>query len=287
MVTTRMSRASPPSSPDGHVAQPAALPRISAPARRFAAPRTIFALVLREMATTYGRSPGGYIWAVLEPLGAILILALAFSLLIRHPPLGTSFVLFYSTGYLPFSLYQSLMNAVSRALVFSRPLLMYPAVSWMDALLARAVLNTLTGVTVIYLLMSGIFIFTETNVVVDITRILSATAMAALLGFGVGSVNCLLIGVFPVWEVVWSIFSRPLFLASGILFVYEDLPRTIQSILWFNPLIHIIGEMRTGFYPMYSAEYVSPFFVIFLSLTLITFSFTMLRKYHLDILNDR
>ena len=30
--------------------------------------RTISALIMREMQTTYGRSPGGYLWAVLEPV---------------------------------------------------------------------------------------------------------------------------------------------------------------------------------------------------------------------------
>ena len=43
--------------------------------RRFATPRTILALMLREMSARYGRSPGGYLWALLEPLGAILILS--------------------------------------------------------------------------------------------------------------------------------------------------------------------------------------------------------------------
>ncbi|MCC5956800.1 MAG: hypothetical protein JJU07_11910, partial [Natronohydrobacter sp.] len=43
--------------------------------------RSISALMLREMATRYGRTPGGYLWAVVEPLGMILILGYAWSLL--------------------------------------------------------------------------------------------------------------------------------------------------------------------------------------------------------------
>lgn len=265
---------------------PAALPK-RVQTRPFATPRTIFALILREMSTRYGQSPGGYLWAVLEPLGAILLLAFGFSLLTHHPALGTSFMLFYATGYLPFSLYQSVLNTVSRSLAFSRPLLMYPAVTWMDALIARAILNILTGVMVTYLLLTGIFAFSETHAVLNIGPILLATTMAALLGIGVGSMNCLLIGVFPAWETIWSIISRPLFLASGILILYEHLPRTAQSILWYNPLLHITGEMRRGFYPMYAPDYVSPSFVILLSLGLIAFSFVLLQRYHSGILNER
>ena len=35
--------------------------------------RAVAALVLREMSTRYGRTPGGYLWAILEPLGMIIM----------------------------------------------------------------------------------------------------------------------------------------------------------------------------------------------------------------------
>ena len=38
--------------------------------------RVVFALIIREMSTTYGRSAGGYIWAILEPVGAIALMSL-------------------------------------------------------------------------------------------------------------------------------------------------------------------------------------------------------------------
>ena len=68
--------------------------------------RAIGALVLREMATTFGRSPGGWLWAVAEPVAVIALLSFAFSLAFRSPSLGTSFPLFYATGYLPFLLFR-------------------------------------------------------------------------------------------------------------------------------------------------------------------------------------
>jgi capsular polysaccharide transport system permease protein len=260
--------------------------RLGVRTRSYPTLRTVLALILREMSTRYGQSPGGYLWAVLEPLGAILILALGLSLLIRHPSLGTSFILFYATGFMPFSVYQSIQNTVSRALNFSRPLLMYPSVTWLDALIARAALNILTGVMVSYLLLAGIVLVDRTSAVIDIGPVILAMVMTALLGVGVGAFNCLLIGMFPAWEIIWSIISRPLFLASGILFLFEDLPRSIQTFLWYNPLLHIVGEMRRGFYPMYSPQYVSPAYVILLSLGLLAFSLVLLQRYHADILDQ-
>jgi len=121
-------------SPTGDRFEPAT-PVIRGASRRFATARTVLALMLREMSTSYGRSPGGYLWAVLEPLGSIILLSLGFALIARHPPIGTNFILFYATGFLPFALFQDVSHSIARCISYSRALLAYPAVTWMDALL--------------------------------------------------------------------------------------------------------------------------------------------------------
>lgn len=253
--------------------------------RPFSALRTVVALMLREMSTRYGRSPGGYIWAVIEPLAGILMLAIAFSLLVRSPPLGTSFVLFKATGMMPFILYTTIVNSVGHALQFSRPLLGYPGVTWLDAVVARFVLNALTGILVTYLILTGILTWTGTQTVLDMVAIAQSIALACLLGLGLGCMNCYLFMAFPVWEQAWGIITRPLFLISGILFVYEDMPRMVQEILWWNPLVHITGLMHRGFYPMYDAAFVSPVFVIGVAVPLLVFGLLLLRRHHQDLLS--
>ena len=75
--------------------------------------RVLFALVVREMGTRFGRSWGGYLWAIAEPLGGILLLTIAFSLALRTPPLGTNFALFYATGIIPFFLFSNVSRSVA------------------------------------------------------------------------------------------------------------------------------------------------------------------------------
>ena len=60
----------------------------------FATPRIIVALILREIGTSYGRSPGGYIWALAEPVLGIALLTAIFSIGFRIPPLGNNFSIF-------------------------------------------------------------------------------------------------------------------------------------------------------------------------------------------------
>lgn len=238
------------------------------------------------MSSTYGRTPGGYIWAILGPLGAIMAIAVGFSLMLRSPSLGTSFLLFYASGFLPFSLYQIIARTVAGALKFSRPLLAYPSVTWVDAIVARFTLNLLTEAMVAYILLTGILVFTETNTVLNMVPIIGAMLLAAFLALGVGVMNCVLMGLFPAWRQIWGIVTRPLFLASGVIFIYEDLPEAAQNILWFNPLMHITGLMRGGIYPTYTPDYISLPFVIYTTLILLSLGLILLRRYYREILNQ-
>jgi capsular polysaccharide transport system permease protein len=255
-------------------------------ARRFASFRAVSALILREMATRYGKSPGGYIWAILEPLGSIVLLGLGFSLLLRTPPLGNSFILFYATGFLPFTLYMNISAMVGRSLNFSRPLLQYPAVTWVDALIARFLLNALTGLLVTFMLLAALLTVTESRVLIDVSPILVALLMAMLVGAGVGTLNCVLFGLYPVWEQVWGIVTRPLFLASGVIFLYDDLPPAVQEILWYNPLMHVTGLMRQGFYPTYRPDYIDLTFVIGCGLITLFLGVVLMGRYHREILSN-
>lgn len=252
---------------------------------RFSALRSIMALILREMGSTYGDSPGGYFWAIVQPIGMIAILSLGFSLLVKSPSLGTSFILFYATGYLPYDLYNQLMRKITDALAYSRAMLAYPRVTWLDAVIARFLLNTLMISTVFCIVITGILLMIETRTILSIQPILVGLGLSALLGLGVGMMNCLLGGLFPVWQIIWKILTRPMFIASGVLFIYEDMPPLVQDILWWNPLLHVTGLVRTGFYPNYHASYVMLEYVFGVALVLIALGLLFVQSYHKKVLN--
>lgn len=254
--------------------------------RRFRSLRVISALILREMATTYGRSAVGYAWAVMEPVAAITVLTLVMSVAFSSPPLGTSFALFYATGYLPFMLYNDLAAKLSVSLRFSKPLLAYPSVTYVDAILARFLLNTLTHFVVFAIFIMGIWMFIGLSGVVDFGAIFRALMMAAVLGLGVGTLNCVATSLFPFWERVWAIANRPLFIVSAILFMFEDVPGRFQDILWFNPIVHFVGMMRSGFYPTYDGGYISQVYVYSFSMICLALGLLLLRRFYQKILRD-
>jgi capsular polysaccharide transport system permease protein len=246
--------------------------------------RTILALVIREMSTTYGRSAMGYLWAVLEPVGGIMLLSLVFSLAFRSPSIGTSFPLFYASGMLPFMAHQQTSMKVAGALRFSRQLLFYPRVTFLDALIARLLLSALTQTLVFVILVTAILTVFRIDVILNLPAIALALVMTFLLGFGIGTLNCFLFWLFPTWYNIWTIANRPMFVLSCVLFLFDDVPRPYRDWLWWNPLVHVVGQMRIGIYATYDGSYVSPLYVIAVAFVALALGLVFLRRWHQNIL---
>lgn len=232
--------------------------------------------MLREMATSYGRSPGGYLWAVLEPIAGVLILTFAFGLILTKPPVGSSFALFYATGVLPFTVFVTIANKIGNALIFSKPLLFFPAVTVADAIFARFILNVLTELLIVYVVFIIVLLLADERVTLDFLNITKSLTLTVLFALGVGTSNAFLFLRFPIWHVFWGLINRPLFIVSGVFFIYDKIPDMLQDWLWFNPLIHVVGIMRSGFYTTYDDYYTSVTYVLAISLVLIFFGFLML-----------
>ena len=234
--------------------------------RSFASFRAIAALVLREMSTTNGRTPGGYLWAILEPAAGIAILSVIFSLGFRNPAIGSSFALFYATGVVPLTFFTAISGRVGAAVSYSRQLLAYPSVTFLDAILARFLLNSLTQIMVAYVIFVGILYAFDVNVILNFPAIATSLTMAGAMALGFGTLNCFLFTKFPVWQQVWSILTRPLFIVSCVFNLFDQLPVWARDWLWYNPVIHAVGMMRHGFYSTYHASYVSVSYVMGISL---------------------
>ena len=241
--------------------------------------------MLREMESTYGRSPGGYLWALLEPVASIALLTMVFSFILRSPSLGTNFAMFYSTGIVVFLGYNAVQAAVSSALKYSKSLLQYPAVTYMDAILARFLLNALTQVMIGAVILWGAIAWYELNPIIHWSAVLMSIAMTVVFSLSIGLLNCYLFMRFQVWQRLWAILTRPLFILSGILFIPEDLSPRFVWILMINPLVHATSEMRNGFYGTYDAVHVNPAYVFSVSLLLAVSGLFLLYYHHQDAMN--
>lgn len=250
----------------------------------FVTARVVTALILREMTSTYGRKPGGYLWAVLEPVAGIALMSWVFSLALRKPQLGTDFMMFYATGMMPFWVVTQVSARVSQSLRYSRQLLTYPRVTVLDALVARYVLNIMLLLLVSYLVIGGTRLVKDTGTMVDLPRVMLGFAMAASLAAGIGSLNCVLMTAFPLYGTFWGIATRPLMILSGVILMVDGLPRPYRSWLLWNPIVHVVAEVRAGFYFGYHPSFVSPVYVFGVSMVLLVAGILFTWRFHREAL---
>ncbi len=111
------------------------------------------------------------------------------------------------------------------------------------------------------LIFAGVIYVEEIHTSYDLWSIVKAVALASLLGVGVGATNAVIFAYVPTYQTVYRIITRPLFLVSGVFFTFDEMPRVVQDVLWWNPLVHAVGLMRKGFYPIYHGDYISEIYI--------------------------
>lgn len=93
-------------------------------------------------------------------------------------------------------------------------------------------LNALTHTAIVAIVLVSIVVIYQLPMVFDLPALFESLLTVTLLATGVSTLNCYLTTAFPVWEGVWSLLTRLLFLMSGIFFLYGMMPPQAQNILW-------------------------------------------------------
>lgn len=215
--------------------------------------RVLAALVIRETSTRFGTNPGGYIWAFLDPLAHIAFLSVIFMAIAHAPALGTSFPLFFATGYIGFQFYQGMAGYLNGAVASNRSLLSYPNVAPIDTILARYILQFGTTAVVGFCVFALIGLSLRSSLTIQWPFLIEAAFAGSLLALGSGLANNVLFIKYPLYEKFYGIVTRPLFMVSGIFFLPDALPHPAREVVLLNPLVHVVMLFRQGFYPEYRA----------------------------------
>lgn len=247
--------------------------------------RVVAALVVRETSTRFGTNPGGYIWAFLDPIAHIAFLSVIFMAIAHAPALGSSFPLFFATGYIGFQFYQGMAGYLNSAVTSNRPLLSYPNVAPIDTIFARYILQLGTTAVVGFCVFGLIGLSLRASLTIDWPFIIEAAFAASILALGNALANNVLFVKYPLYEKFYSIVTRPLFMVSGVFFLPDALPHPAREVILLNPLVHVVMLFRRGFYPEYRAIgfdagylYSVTFSLLFVGFLIFTSSRSVLRS---------
>ncbi len=213
----------------------------------FAVQRAVlYALVMRELRTRFGRYRLGYLWAVLEPVAHVVLISLVFSFRGRNDMTGIDFPVLIITGVVPFLLFRDMITRAMSAVEANSGLFSYRQVKPLDAVLARLVLEGVIHLGVLALLLLGAAYLGYRVTVRDPLLALAALGLLAGLGAGGGLIACTLACRFEEAKKVVPVLLRPLYLTSGVFFTLDTLPVPVRDHLLWNPVLHAIELFRAG-----------------------------------------
>jgi capsular polysaccharide transport system permease protein len=211
----------------------------------------LFALVIREASARVGGQWVGAIWTLIEPLVQTMLLVTLYGIVMgREAPAG-EYAVFLVTGMIPFQLYQNLSTRLVDGIEANRGLFSYRQVKPVDVLLARATIEA--GMTIIvYLFCLSILAWLGYHVTpADPLAVMGVTALLMLFGTGYGISMAVVTHNSPRLRSTVRMTAMPLYLASGVMFPVDTLPREFLDILLWNPLLHLVELSRHAFIPAY------------------------------------
>lgn len=210
--------------------------------------RVIWALVLREMMTRFGRHNIGFLWLFVEPMMFTLgVTALWTATKAVH---GSSLpiVAFAITGYSSVLLWRNMPTRCIGALAPNLSLLYHRNVRPFDIFLARLILEA-AGATMSFVFLVIFFCFIGwLDPPEDVLQIGFAWALLAWFGASLAMFLGALAETSETVEKLWHPVSYILFPLSGAAFLVDLLPKAAQNVVLILPMVHGVEYLREGYF---------------------------------------
>lgn len=211
--------------------------------------RVVKALFLRELITRFGRDNLGVLWLVLEPMLFTLGVTTLWSAAgLAHGVSSIPIVAFAVTGYSSVLMWRNSTSQCTHAIDGNRPLLYHRSVMAIDVCLARIGLEVI-GATGSFIFLGIFFVYIgwmpiPTNIALVAAGWLMlawfGTALAMLVGGGCAFSELV--------SRLWHPISYLLFPMSGAAFMVEWLPKKLQQVVLYLPMVHGVEMIRHGYF---------------------------------------
>lgn len=210
--------------------------------------RVVFALLMREILTRYGRHNIGFLWLFVEPmiftLGITTLWTLTKSVHGSHLPI----VSFALTGYSAVLLWRNMPGRCIGAIEPNLSLMFHRNVRIIDVFLSRIMLEAI-GATISFLTLGTLFTYLGWMAPPeDVLQVIGGWLMLAWYG---GSVALLLGSLSVTSELVdkfWHPGAYLLFPLSGAAFLVDSLPKGFQDFVLLLPMVHGVEIIREGYF---------------------------------------
>lgn len=226
----------------------------------------IFAFFIRELKTRFGSYRLGYLWALLEPLGHILVIVAVFGAMGRNSMPGIEYPLFIITGLFPFFFFKYVWTRSAEAVKSNRALLAYRYVKPLDNIWARALLELLIFLIGFVVYLIGLASFGIEVMPHRPLEVFCAYILLFIFAIGVGIVSGVVCGIFPELKKCIPFINRPLYFISGVFIPLSVVPEKFRVYFLWNPILHALELARKNYFPSFEHSGASWLFLVLSSL---------------------
>jgi ABC-2 type transport system permease protein/capsular polysaccharide transport system permease protein len=210
--------------------------------------RVIWALVLREMMTRYGRHNIGFLWLFVEPMLFTLGITTLWTATKSVHGSNLPIVAFAVTGYSSVLLWRNMPGRCIGALEPNLSLLYHRNVRPIDIYLARLTLEA-AGATISFVFLSLFFHFLGwLDYPEDVLQVAAAWCMLAWFGTALAIFLGALSEISETVEKLWHPTAYLLFPLSGAAFLVDALPVPAQNVVLLLPMVHGVEFLRQGYF---------------------------------------
>jgi ABC-2 type transport system permease protein/capsular polysaccharide transport system permease protein len=210
--------------------------------------RVIWALLLREMLTRYGRHNLGFLWLFVEPMIFTLAVTALWTATKSVHGSQLPIVAFAITGYSSVLLWRNMPSRIIGSLAPNLSLLYHRNVRPMDIYASRLLLEA-AGATMslvfLVLVFSFLGLLTKPE---NVLQVVAGWLMLAWFGVSLAVFFGALSEQFEIVDKLWHPFSYILFPLSGAAFLVDALPQAGRNFVLYLPMVHGVEYLREGYF---------------------------------------
>jgi capsular polysaccharide transport system permease protein len=242
----------------------------------------IYALLLRELASRFGKSRGGFFWVMVEPIAHLLVPILIFTFIRQRLVPGVEYPVFLVYGFLPFLLFKAMCLQIVNGTNAGQGLLSYRQVLLMDVFAAKALAHCVIQAIVFIIVITALAMLGFDVLPRRPVELAGILLLTAVLAFGLGLLLAAIASLVPDARAVIHVMFMPLYFVSGILFPVTRFPDEWVRWMAINPVLHLVEWSRVmaveGYQPM---KYLSIMYPVALALTATVIGLMLYRQRYL------
>lgn len=208
----------------------------------------LFFFVWRDVKVRYKQTSLGILWAVIQPLFAMLVFAFVFGRVARLPSDGIPYPLFAYAGLLPWTFFSNAVTTSALSLVSSSNLVSKIYFPRILIPLAAVMTGVVDFVLAALMLVPLLFLYRTVPAAEALLWMPVAAAVALLLAFGLGVWLSALVAKYRDLRHAIPFLVQLWMFATPIVYPLSMMPQRWRWILALNPMTGVVEAFRRSLF---------------------------------------